>query len=58
MEIWTVDVFNYGVKNFLNHEVDGNGKQKLMDWDTHPHFRAMQKVRFLLIIVILCFFVI
>jgi hypothetical protein len=58
MEIWTVDVFNYGVKNFLNHEVDGNGKQKLMDWDTHPHFRAMQKVSFLLIVVILCFFVI
>lgn len=44
MEIWTVDVFNYEISNFLVPEIEQNGKQKLADWGTHAHFRLMQQV--------------
>ena len=44
MEIWTVDVFNYGIKNFLVPKNRPNGMQDLTDWGTHNHFREMAKV--------------
>jgi len=43
MEIWTVDVFNYGIKNFLVPKNRPNGMQDLTDWGTHNHFREMAK---------------
>ena len=43
MEIWTVDVFNYDIDNFLEPIVGENGVQKLADWGTHEHFRKMQR---------------
>merc|ERR1712100_399903 len=43
MEIWTVDVFNYDIDNFLEPIVRENGVQKLADWGTHEHFRQMQR---------------
>ena len=45
MEIWTVDVFNYDISNFLVPETQQNGQQKLVDWGTHGHYRLMQQVR-------------
>jgi hypothetical protein len=43
MEIWTVDVFNYDIDNFLEPIVGENGVQKLADWGTHEHFVKMQR---------------
>lgn len=42
MEIWTVDVFNYDIHNFLEPSIDADGTQQKVDWDSHPHIRQMK----------------
>jgi class 3 adenylate cyclase len=43
MEIWTIDIFNYNIDNFLKPEIDDNGVQKSIDWARNPHLLAMRE---------------
>ena len=43
MEIWTIDIFNYNIDNFLQPEIADNGIQKSVDWATNPHLLQMRE---------------
>merc|ERR1711871_998257 len=43
MEIWTIDIHNYGIKDFLKPTFDENGIQESISFKTNKHLIEMKK---------------